>query len=139
MTLYYFVIPVVLLIGFAIGWWLKKKKIEELPSGIKEFQVEDWYLLQSLLSGVVERTREATEKKKEGELDFDTWFDSQWTLPEIRTLLYCGLKDGKLKENLDKLDSEKAFQLYLKVMGVRANRDFFTSAINAMTRVKSLL
>jgi hypothetical protein len=135
-TLYYFVI-LALLMGFTIGWILKKKKIEELPSGVKEFQVEDWYRLEPLFRKVVERTEEAIKAQAEGKID-DVWLDSQWTLPEIRTLLYCGLQDGKTKNNLDKLNSETAFKLYLKVMEVRNNRNFFTRAVTAKTKGNTL-
>jgi hypothetical protein len=126
-TLYYFVI-LALLVGFLIGWLFKKKKIEELPSGVKEFQVEDWYRLEPLFRKVIERTEKAIQARTEGKID-DVWLDSQWTLPEIKVLLYCGLEDGEIKNNLDKLNSETAFQLYLKVMEVRNNRDFFTRAV----------
>jgi len=135
-TLYYFVI-LTLIVGFLIGWLLKKKKIEELPSGVKEFQVEDWYRLEPLFRKVIERTEEAIKAQAEGKID-DVWLDSQWTLPEIRTLLYCGLKDGETKNNLDKLNSETAFQLYLKVMEVRNNRNFFTRAVTAKTKGNTL-
>jgi hypothetical protein len=135
-ALYYFVI-LTLIVGFLIGWLLKKKKIEELPSGVKEFQVEDWYRLEPLFRKVIERTEEAVKAQAEGKID-DVWLDSQWTLPEIRTLLYCGLKDGETKNNLDKLNSETAFQLYLKVMEVRNNRNFFTRAVTAKTKGNTL-
>jgi hypothetical protein len=135
-ALYYFVI-LALLVGFTIGWILKKKKIEELPTGIKEFQVEDWYRLEPLFRKVVERTEEAVKAQAEGKID-DVWLDSQWTLPEIRTLLYCGLEDGKLKENIDKLNSETAFQLYLKIMEVRNNRHFFTRAATVKLKGNTL-
>jgi len=136
--LYYIVILfLALIVGFTTGWRLKKKKIGDLPPGVKEFQVGDWYLLEPLLRKVVERTKKAIEAQGEGKID-DIWFDSQWTLPEVRTLLYCGLEDGKLKDNLDKLNSETAFQLYLKVMEVRNNRNFFTKAVTAKTKGSTL-
>lgn len=136
--MYYIVILfLALIVGFTTGWRLKKKKIGDLPPGVKEFQVGDWYLLEPLLRKVVERTKKAIEAQGEGKID-DIWFDSQWTLPEVRTLLYCGLEDGKLKDNLDKLNSETAFQLYLKVMEVRNNRNFFTKAVTAKTKGSTL-
>jgi hypothetical protein len=133
----YYAIAFALIIGFLIGWLLKKKKIEDLPSGVKEFQVGDWYLLEPLFRKVIERTEKAVQAQSEGKID-DIWLDSQWTLPEIKTLLYCGLEDGKLKNNLDELNSEIAFKLYLRVMEVRNNRNFFTRAVTAKTKGSTL-
>jgi hypothetical protein len=124
-------------VGFLIGWLFKKKKIEGLPTGIKEFQVEDWYRLEPLFRKVIERTEKAVKAQAEGKID-DVWLDSQWTLPEIKVLLYCGLRDEKVKNNLDKLNSETAFQLYLKVMEVRNNRNFFTRAVTAKLKGNTL-
>lgn len=133
----YYTIAIALIIGFSTGWLLKKKKIEDLSAGVKEFQVGDWYMLEPLLRKVIERTENAIKAQAEGKID-DVWLDSQWTLPEIKMLLYCGLEDGKIKENLDKLNSETAFKLYLKVMEVRNNRNFFTRAVTAKTKGNTL-
>ena len=124
----YALIGIVLLgIGFILGYRTKKKIIDDIP-GIRKFKVKDFFVLEPLLKTVAKRLEEATKDLEENP-DFDNWLEQQLTLPEIRIIISCGVKDKAL--NIDELDYNQAFELFRKVR--KANPDFFIQALRAKT------
>ena len=118
---------VILGLGFCIGYSVKKKVINDIP-GVKRFQVKDFFALYPLLKTIVKRLESATEEINKNE-DIDDWLEKQLTLPEIRILISCGIKDRAI--NVDELNYKQAFELFRKIRKV--NSDFFTQALRAIT------
>jgi hypothetical protein len=116
-----------LAIGFWIGYRTKKKIIDDIP-GVRRFKVRDFFVLHPILIEITKRLESGVkESNKEG--DIDDWLGKQLTLPEIRIIISCGLKDPKV--NVDELNYKQAFELFKRIRKV--NHDFFIQALRAIT------
>jgi hypothetical protein len=125
--LLYTIIGIVTLgIGFYFGYSVKKKVINDIP-GVRRYKVKDFFVLYPLLKTITKRL-ENTVKEIDKESDMDDWLEKQLTLPEIRVMIKCGIKDPNI--DVDELDYKQAFELFRKVRKV--NADFFTEALRAI-------
>lgn len=118
---------VILMAGFCLGYWAKRKVINDIP-GIRRFKVKDFFVLEPLLKTITKRLEEATKDLEKDE-DFENWLERQLTLQDIKILISCGLKDEMIK--IDELDYKQAFDLFRKIRKV--NADFFIQALRAKT------
>lgn len=115
------------LIGLIVGWLLKRKKVEALPSGVRKFRGREIILLQPLLAKVAERIEEAGRDSKDKDRTISEIMKYQFTLDEILLLTSCGLSNDRV--NVYELDYPTLYKLYDKVMKV--NDDFFMLSLAA--------